>query len=205
MLGSSRIVQLTEKKSMEYGKLGVGSKLKKKSLRSHMVFFRWVSSLKNKLAIVGRNRPALYWSFIAAQMVGAIPVPIYNDAVGDEISYVLEHCGAKFAIVGDQEQCDKLLDIKDKLPDLTEIVYLDPKGLRKYDHSHLHAYKDVQISGREKAASQSATLQDRLAIQTQDTVCVMLYTSGTTGKPKGVVLTYKNVLSASKAASNFDN
>ena len=159
----------------------------------------------DKLAIVGRNRPALYWSFIAAQMVGAIPVPIYNDAVGDEISYVLEHCGAKFAIVGDQEQCDKLLDIKDKLPDLTEIVYLDPKGLRKYDHSHLHAYKDVQILGREKAASQSATLQDRLAIQTQDTVCVMLYTSGTTGKPKGVVLTYKNVLSASKAASAFDN
>ena len=159
----------------------------------------------DKLAIVGRNRPALYWGFIAAQMVGAIPVPIYNDAVGDEISYVLEHCGAKFAIVGDQEQCDKLLDIKDKLPDLTEIIYLDPKGLRKYDHSHLHAYKDVQISGREKAASQSATLQDRLAIQTQDTVCVMLYTSGTTGKPKGVVLTYKNVLSASKAASAFDN
>ena len=159
----------------------------------------------DKLAIVGRNRPALYWGFIAAQMVGAIPVPIYNDAVGDEISYVLEHCGAKFAIVGDQEQCDKLLDIKDKLPDLTEIIYLDPKGLRKYDHSHLHAYKDVQISGREKAVSQSATLQDRLAIQTQDTVCVMLYTSGTTGKPKGVVLTYKNVLSASKAASAFDN
>ena len=159
----------------------------------------------DKLAIVGRNRPALYWSFIAAQMVGAIPVPIYNDAVGDEISYVLEHCGAKFAIVGDQEQCDKLLDIKDKLPELTEIIYLDPKGLRKYDHSHLHAYKDVQILGREKAASQSATLQERLATQTQDTVCVMLYTSGTTGKPKGVVLTYKNVLSASKAASAFDN
>ena len=159
----------------------------------------------DKLAIVGRNRPALYWSFIAAQMVGAIPVPIYNDAVGEEISYVLEHCGAKFAIVGDQEQCDKLLDIKDKLPELTEIIYLDPKGLRKYDYSHLHAYKDVQILGREKAASQSTTLQERVATQTQDTVCVMLYTSGTTGKPKGVVLTYKNVLSASKAASDFDN
>ena len=157
------------------------------------------------VAIVGRNRPALYWSFIAAQMVGAVPVPVYNDAVGDEIAYVLEHCSAKFAIVGDQEQCDKLLEIKDKLPALTEIIYLDPRGLRKYDHSHLQAYKDVQKIGREKAQSQNETLEKRLNNQTENTTCVMLYTSGTTGKPKGVVLTYKNVLSASKAASEFDN
>ena len=159
----------------------------------------------DNVAIVGRNRPALYWSFIAAQMTGAVPVPIYNDAVGDEIAYVLEHCSAKFAIVGDQEQCDKLLEIKDKLPALTKIIYLDPRGLRKYDHSNLHAYKDVQKIGREKAQSQIETLEKRLNNQTQNTTCVMLYTSGTTGKPKGVVLTYKNVLSASKAASEFDN
>lgn len=159
----------------------------------------------DKVAIIGRNRPALYWSFIAAQMVGAIPVPIYNDAVGDEIAYVLEHCGANFAIVGDQEQCDKLHDIKEKLPELTEVIYLDPRGLRKYDHSHLHSYKKVQNVGREVANSQSVVLQKRLATQNQDTICVMLYTSGTTGKPKGVVLTYKNVLSASRAASSFDN
>ena len=159
----------------------------------------------DNVAIVGRNRPALYWSFIAAQMAGAVPVPVYNDAVGDEIAYVLEHCSAKFAIVGDQEQCDKLLEIKDKLPALTEIIYLDPRGLRKYDHSHLHAYKDVQKIGRKKAQSQIETLEKRLNNQTENTTCVMLYTSGTTGKPKGVVLTYKNVLSASKAASEFDN
>ena len=159
----------------------------------------------DNVAIVGRNRPALYWSFIAAQMTGAVPVPIYNDAVGDEIAYVLEHCSAKFAIVGDQEQCDKLLEIKDKLPALTKIIYLDPRGLRKYDHSNLHAYKDVQKIGREKAQSQIETLEKRLNNQTENTTCVMLYTSGTTGKPKGVVLTYKNVLSASKAASEFDN
>ena len=98
-----------------------------------------------------------------------------------------------------------LYDIKEKLPELVEIIYLDPRGLRKYDHSHLHSYKKVQNVGREVANSQSVVLQKRLATQNQDTICVMLYTSGTTGKPKGVVLTYKNVLSASRAASSFDN
>jgi long-chain acyl-CoA synthetase len=157
------------------------------------------------IAVVGRNRPTLYWSLVAAEMVGAVPVPVYADAVGEEIAYVLEHCAAQVAIVGDQEQVDKLLEIKDRLPDLEQIVYVEKRGMRKYDHSKLHDYRVLQARGRDAAASQKATLDARLAAQDENTTCVMLYTSGTTGKPKGVVLSNKNILSASASSSEFDS
>ena len=100
------------------------------------------------VAIIGRNRPALYWSMVAAQMVGAVPVPLYQDAVAEEMAYVLDHCGARFVIAEDQEQVDKVLEIQEKLTGLEQIIYYDTRGMRKYDHTALHAYKDVQAEGR---------------------------------------------------------
>ncbi|MEO1704771.1 MAG: AMP-binding protein, partial [Pseudomonadota bacterium] len=82
------------------------------------------------IAIIGRNRPYLYWSIVAAQRVGAVPVPLYQDAVGEEVAYVLDHCSARFIIAGDQEQVDKVLDIQERLEGLEHIVYLDPRGMR---------------------------------------------------------------------------
>ena len=102
------------------------------------------------VAIIGRNRPRLYWAMISAQMVGAVPVPLYQDAVAEEMAYVLGHCGAKYVIVGDQEQVDKVIEIKDQLPDFEQMLYLDPRGLRKYDHTLLHEYAHVQDAGRAK-------------------------------------------------------
>ena len=99
------------------------------------------------IAIAGRNRPYLYWSMLAAQSIGAVPVPIYQDAVGDEISYVLDHCNARFIVAGDQEQVDKILDIKDDLKNLEHIIYLDARGLRKYDHSYLSQFHELQEVG----------------------------------------------------------
>ena len=90
------------------------------------------------IAVIGRNRPALYWSMMAAQMVGAIPVPLYQDAVAEEMGYVLEHCGARFVVADDQEQVDKVYEIQGKLPALEQMIYIDPRGMRKYDHSYLH-------------------------------------------------------------------
>jgi long-chain acyl-CoA synthetase len=90
------------------------------------------------VAIIGRNRPALYWSMVAAQKVGAVPVPLYQDAVAEEMAYVLEHCFARFVICGDQEQVDKVLEVQERVPQIEHIIYLDPRGLRKYDHSQLH-------------------------------------------------------------------
>ena len=86
------------------------------------------------VAIIGRNRPHFYMSMVAVQCVGAVPVPVYQDSVAEEIAYVLDHCGAVMAIVEDQEQVDKIIEIKGRLPDLKDILYVDKRGMRKYDH-----------------------------------------------------------------------
>ena len=156
------------------------------------------------IAIIGRNRPYLYWSMVAAQMVGAIPVPLYQDAVAEEMAYVLGHCGARFVIVGDQEQVDKVIEVQDGLQQFEHMIYLDPRGLRKYDHSHLHQYSHVQDQGRAARDEFGKELAARREKLDYDSTCVMLYTSGTTGKPKGVVLSNRNVIETAKASSEFD-
>ncbi|MFQ5437429.1 MAG: AMP-binding protein [Paracoccaceae bacterium] len=156
------------------------------------------------VAIIGRNRPALYWSMVAAQSVGAVPVPLYQDAVAAEMSYVLDHCAARFVVAEDQEQVDKVLEVQENLPGLEQIIYLEPRGMRKYDHSTLHALKDIQDEGRAAHERLEPELSKRLAVQGADTTCVMLYTSGTTGKPKGVVLSNRNIIESVKSAACID-
>ncbi|MCT8330858.1 long-chain fatty acid--CoA ligase [Albidovulum sediminis] len=156
------------------------------------------------VAIIGRNRPSLYWSMIAAQMCGAVPVPLYQDAVAEEMAYVLDHCGARFVVTGDQEQVDKVLEVQDRLPGIRHIVYLDKRGMRKYDHSRMNALADVAAEGRAAHHRVGAELDRRIGELTFDHPCVMLYTSGTTGKPKGVVLSNRNIIVTSKNSSEFD-
>jgi long-chain acyl-CoA synthetase len=157
------------------------------------------------VAIIGRNRPALYWSMIAAQMCGAVPVPLYQDAVAEEMAYVLDHCGARYIVAGDQEQVDKVLEVQDRLPGIRHIVYLDKRGMRKYDHSRMNALADVAAEGRAAHHRVGAELDRRIGELTFDHPCVMLYTSGTTGKPKGVVLSNRNIIVTSKNSSEFDH
>ncbi|WP_246227717.1 AMP-binding protein [Roseobacter ponti] len=157
------------------------------------------------VAVIGRNRPRLYWAMVAAEMCGAVPVPLYQDAVAEEMAYVMGHCGARFVIAGDQEQVDKVIEIQGELPDFEQMIYLDPRGLRKYDHARLHQYSHVQDAGRAKRDEllpEITRRQDRLDY---DSTCVMLYTSGTTGRPKGVVLSNRNVIETSKSSSEFDD
>ena len=156
------------------------------------------------VAVIGRNRPYLYWSLLAIQHIGAVPVPLYQDAVAEEMEYILTHCNATFAIVGDQEQVDKIYEISGSLKGFKDIVYVDPKGLRKYDKTKLHDFDSIIKKGENDAGQLTSQLESRIAKINGDTTCVLCYTSGTTGKSKGVVQTHKSIIGASMAAVEFD-
>jgi long-chain acyl-CoA synthetase len=156
------------------------------------------------VAIIGRNRPSLYISMVGIEMAGGVPVPLYQDAVAEEMAYVMGHCGARYVIAGDQEQVDKVLEIQSDLPNFEQMIYLDARGLRKYDHTHLHSYAGVLANGRSKSNVLAAELKLREDALNYDSTCVMLYTSGTTGRPKGVVLSNRNIVEAARSSSEFD-
>ncbi len=156
------------------------------------------------VAVIGRNRPALYWAMVAAQMCGAVPVPLYQDAVAEEMEYVLSHCWAGFVIAADQEQVDKVIEIQADLHQFEHMIYVDPRGMRKYDHRQLHDYAHVQAQGRAARDELIGELDARRGALGYDDTCVMLYTSGTTGRPKGVVLSNRNIIETAKASSEFD-
>ena len=161
----------------------------------------------DKVAVVGSNRPRLYWSFCAVQAIGGVPIPVYADAVAEEMVYVLQHAEVRFAIVQDQEQVDKLLSIKDDLPALETIVYDWERGLGDYEEDFLHNFGEVQAEGKKQLAQSGAEADWIAGINEGEgsDLSVMLYTSGTTGKPKGVMLSYDNLVVSSQNANKFDN
>jgi len=162
----------------------------------------------DSIALVGSNKPRLYWTFAAAQALGAIPVPMYADSVAEEMAYVLEHAEIRFALCQDQEQVDKLLSVSDQLPRLEHIIYDEARGLRDYDDANLSDFTTVQQLGRDELAADSSAHDRWLAGVNQaqlSDLCVMLYTSGTTGRPKGVMLSNENVIVSSLNANKFDN
>lgn len=158
----------------------------------------------DRLAIIGDNRPRLYGAMCAAQMLGGIPVPMYQDAVAAEMVFVLQDAGIHIAIVEDQEQVDKLLEIKDQCPDLQHIIYDDPRGMRHYTQTFLRGLDEVVAAGRTHNRNQPDFIAGEIAKGRPDDVSVMLYTSGTTGKPKGVCQTHSAFIAAARGGAEFD-
>ena len=156
------------------------------------------------IAIVGSNRPELYWTVIAAQSIGAVPVPVYQDSVAEEMVYILEHCAAKYVFAEDQEQVDKIIELKSKLKSIKKTVFLDPRGLRKYERSFLLDFTSLVANGESPDQVLLSSYEKRTGEVKGEDTCVMLYTSGTTGNPKGVVLSHKNIIAASSSSSEFD-
>ena len=158
----------------------------------------------DKLAVIGDNRPRLYWSMCAAQALGGVPVPMYQDSVADELAYVVEHSGARFAVVQDQEQVDKLLEVREQVPGVEAIVYLWPKGLRHYDPDLVRDFRELQAEGRRYNQAHPEFFRAEIEKGAGADTGVILYTSGTTGRPKGVVLTNANVLLQAWAGAEFE-
>lgn len=154
----------------------------------------------DKVAIVGDNRPRLYWAMVAVQCLGGVPVPLYQDAVAEEMQFVLEHAETRFAVVEDQEQVDKLLSIKERCPLLEAIVYDEPRGLRLYDVPYLQALTALQERGRRFNSVQPQRVDEQITQGQGADLAVILYTSGTTGRPKGVMLSYDNVIRTARNA-----
>jgi long-chain acyl-CoA synthetase len=160
------------------------------------------------VAIVGDNRPRLYATFAAAQSIGGIAVPLYQDSVADEMAYVIDHAELKFAVVQNQEQVDKLISLAGRLPKLRVIIYEEERGLAAYDPTNLHSFAHVQRLGREEMrlnAGAGGWWLDEIAQGEGSDVSVMLYTSGTTGRPKGVMLTHDNIVVSAQNANTIDN
>ncbi|HEV3239661.1 MAG TPA: AMP-binding protein [Casimicrobiaceae bacterium] len=154
------------------------------------------------LAIIGDNRPRLYWSMTAAQALGGVPVPMYQDAPAAEFVYVLNNAAIAYAVVEDQEQVDKMLEATAQVPTLQHIYYDDPRGLRNY--KGVTSFERLLEIGREFDRAHPSFYDAEVAKGRPDDVSIMLYTSGTTGKPKGVCQTHNAFIVAAQGGCAFD-
>ncbi|MFO1200261.1 MAG: AMP-binding protein [Burkholderiaceae bacterium] len=156
------------------------------------------------LGLVGENRPRLYAAMIAAQALGGIPVPMYQDAVAHEMAFVFENAQIRFAVVEDQEQVDKLLEVRERFPALERIVYDDPRGLRHYDQPELMSYEKLTALGQGVLDSHPGFVKAEADAGSPDDPAAMFYTSGTTGNPKGVIHGHRNLIAMSAVASRME-
>jgi long-chain acyl-CoA synthetase len=155
----------------------------------------------DKVAIVGDNRPELYWAVTATQALGGVPVPLYQDSIEKELAYIVDHAEARFAVVEDQEQVDKLLHIRAQCPRLEHVIYDDPRGLRSYSEPCLMALAELEERGEKFALGHPGHLDAEIARGHGDDTAVICYTSGTTGSPKGAMLSHRNLVTMARLAS----
>nr|WP_315495559.1 AMP-binding protein [uncultured Rhodoferax sp.] len=156
------------------------------------------------MVVVGANRPRLYATMLAAQSLGAVPIPLYQDAAAPECVFPINNAEVRFAFAEDQEQVDKLLEVREQCPQLAHIYFDDPRGLRNYDEPGLAAMDELQAAGKAFVALHPGFFQAEVTKVAHTDVAAMFFTSGTTGNPKGVVHTHDSLLNRARAGAEFD-
>jgi long-chain acyl-CoA synthetase len=158
----------------------------------------------DKTAVIGDNRPPLYWSVMATQALGGVPVPLYQDSIEKELAYILDHAEARFAVVEDQEQVDKLLHIKPLCPRLEYVIYSDQRGMRGYGEPFLLSLGALRERGQRYAQAHAGFFEAETAKGRADDTAIICYTSGTTGTPKGAMLSHANLIVTARSAIAFE-
>jgi long-chain acyl-CoA synthetase len=154
----------------------------------------------DRLSVIGDNRPRLYWAQVAAQCLGGVSVPVYQDSIAKELAYVWSHAEVSIIVAEDQEQIDKVVALRDQLPGLRWVIYDDARGMLHYRHDWLKSFADVEAAGREFAASHGGYFEAAIEQGQADDLAFVCYTSGTTGSPKGAMITHRNAIETARSA-----
>jgi long-chain acyl-CoA synthetase len=154
----------------------------------------------DRLSVIGDNRPRLYWAQVAAQCLGGASVPVYQDSIAKELAFVWNHADVSVIVAEDQEQIDKVMALRDQLSALRYVIYDDARGMLQYKHDWLKSFADVQAMGREFGKTHGGYFDAAIEQGRADDLAFVCYTSGTTGNPKGAMLTHGNALATAKMA-----
>jgi len=157
-----------------------------------------------RLAVIGDNRPRLYWAQLAAQALGGVSVPVYQDSIARELAYVWNHAECVIIVAEDQEQVDKVLALRNELPALRLVVYDDPRGMLHYRYDWLRSFQEVQELGRTFGREHPGHFEVEVEQGRPDDVAFICYTSGTTGSPKGAMLTHANAVVTAEVAARAE-
>jgi len=158
-----------------------------------------------KLSVIGDNRPRLYWAQVAAQALGGISAPVYQDSIAKELQYVWSHAEVAVIVAEDQEQVDKVVSLKHQLPAVRHVVYDDPRGMAQYRHDWLRSFADVEELGRKFGQEHPGDLEAAIDQGRPDDVAMIWYTSGTTGHPKGAMLTHANLIETARMLTKVED
>ncbi len=158
----------------------------------------------DRLSVIGDNRPRLYWAQVAAQCLGGVSVPVYQDSIAKELAFVWNHADVSVIVAEDQEQIDKVLGLREQLATLRYVIYDDPRGMLHYKHDWLKSFADVQALGRELGKTHGGYFDAAIEQGKADDLAFVCYTSGTTGNPKGAMITHANALETAKMAMSAE-